>query len=234
MPTKIEWTDETWNPVTGCTPVSPGCANCYALRLAPRLQAMGQVRYARGTEVTGHWDALYDLRILSPRRRPRMIFTCSMSDLFHERVSEDLIAGIFEAMAFARQHTFQVLTKRPHRALGLAESLHWPPNLWLGASIENADFLHRVPPLLSLPVPVHFLSLEPLLGPIPNLRLQGIDWVIVGGETGPGKRPMAVDWPRQIRDQCIAAGVPFFFKRWGHLQGLEARLLDGRTWEERP
>jgi protein gp37 len=234
MPSKIEWTDETWNPVTGCTSVSPGCRNCYARRMATRLQAMGQARYAHGFEVTEHPEALVESLVSNPGRRPRLVFACSMGDLFHPAVSVGFIKDVLLRMELASNHTFQLLTKRPERAAELASPLAWPRNLWLGTSIESADYLGRIDPLLRIPVEIHFLSLEPLLGPIPNLPLAGIDWVICGGETGAGRRPMEPEWPRQVRDQCVAAGVPFFFKRWGHLRGPAAHQLDGRTWTERP
>lgn len=235
MPTKIEWTDETWNPVTGCTPVSPGCTNCYARRIATRLKAMGKPRYARGFEVTEHPDALTDSLVSNPRRKARMVFTCSMGDLFHPRVSVAFIKDVLLCMELASQHTFQVLTKRPARAAGLAAALAWPRNLWLGTSIETAEYFGRIEPLLQVPVELHFLSLEPLLGPMADLPLEHVDWVICGGETGAGARPMAPEWPRQIRDQCLAAGVPFFFKGWGRTtRGPKRRTLDGHLWEQLP
>lgn len=235
MPTKIEWTDETWNPVTGCTPVSPGCTNCYARRQATRLKAMGKPRYARGFEVTEHPDALMDSLVSNPRRKPRMVFVCSMGDLFHPRVSERFIRDVLLRMELAAQHTFQVLTKRPERAAALAPQLAWPRNLWLGTTIETAGYLPRIDSLLRVPVEIRFLSLEPLLGPIHDLPLEQIDWVICGGETGAGARPMAPEWPRLIRDQCLAASVPFFFKGWGRTGlGAKRRTLDGHLWEQLP
>jgi protein gp37 len=234
MPSKIEWTDETWNPVTGCTSVSPGCRNCYARRMATRLQAMGQARYAHGFEVTEHPAALMEPLVSNPGRKSRMVFACSMGDLFHPAVRVAFIRDVLLRMELAANHTFQLLTKRPERAAELASRLAWPRNLWLGTSIESAEYLGRITHLLQVPVETHFLSLEPLLGPILNLPLSGIDWVICGGETGAGRRPMEPEWPRQVRDQCVAAGVPFFFKRWGHLRGPAAHQLDGRTWTERP
>jgi protein gp37 len=246
MPTRIEWTDESWNPVTGCSALSRGCERCYARRWAIRLRAMGQPRYAAGFEVTEHPEAL---EIPLGWRRPRRIFTVSMGDLFHEAVRLEFIQSVFEIMDLVPHHSFQVLTKRPERAAELANALFWPANLWLGTTVEDAGYLDRIPALLRVPVPVHFLSLEPLLGPIdlvPSFavieragsmepRPSRIGWVIVGGETGPGARGMAPGWPRTIRDQCVAAGVPFFFKRWGG-SGPErdSRTLDGRLWEQTP
>jgi len=208
----IEWTDATWNPVTGCTKVSPGCKFCYAERFAARLQAMGNPRYRNGFAVTLHPDQLtLPLRWAQPRR----IFVNSMSDLFHEGVPEAFIAQVFEVMARAQWHIFQLLTKRAARVAELALRLPWPSNVWQGVSVENARYTWRIASLQPVPAAMRFLSVEPLLGPIPHLPLEGIDWVIVGGESGPCHRPMDPRWVREIRDQCLAAGVPFFFKQWG-------------------
>ena len=229
---RIEWTDTTWNPVTGCVKVSPGCKHCYAERMAMRLQKMGQERYADGFGVTLHSDLLQ-----KPLhwRKPRKIFVCSMSDLFQTGVNANFIVAVFATMVGAPQHTFQVLTKRPRRAWELAPILPWSENIWLGTSVENADYLPRIEHLRRIPAATRFLSLEPLLGPLPNLPLDGIDWVIAGGESGPGARPVEGDWLRDIRDQCIAAGVPFFFKQWGGKRRTDAgRMLDGRYWDEFP
>jgi len=231
MPTRIEWTDETWNPVTGCSAVSAGCEHCYARRWANRLQSMHQPRYANGFRVTLHPDLLEQpLRW----RRPRRIFVCSMGDLFHGDVPAAFIRRVFEVVAVAPQHTFQVLTKRTGRLLEFVAMVPWP-NLWLGATVEDEHCLRRVEQLRGMPAAVRFLSLEPLLGPLSALDVRGIHWVIVGGETGPGARGMDPAWPRSIRDQCVAAGVPFFFKRWGG-SGPEraSRTIDGRLWEEMP
>jgi protein gp37 len=228
----IEWTDATWNPVTGCTKVSPGCKNCYAERLAFRLRAMGNSRYRNGFAITLHADQL----VLPLRwRRPKRIFVNSMSDLFHEAVPDDYIRRVFDVMVQARWHTFQILTKRSRRLAALAPCLPWPPNVWQGVSVENARYLGRIADLQCVPAAVRFLSVEPLLGPIPQLPLQGISWVIVGGESGAERRPMAAQWAGDVRDQCRAVRVPFFFKQWGgRTPKAGGRVLDGRTWDERP
>ncbi len=228
----IEWTEATWNPLTGCTKISPGCKNCYALRMAKRLQAMGQPRYRNGFRLTLQPDALE-----APLRwkRPRMVFVNSMSDLFHKSVPTEFIRRCFEVMNRASLHTFQVLTKRPERAVELIDHLAWPNNVWMGTSVENADYLWRVDQLRQAPSRVRFLSLEPLLGPLPQLKLDGIGWVIVGGESGPGARAMDPKWVFEIRDACLRAQVPFFFKQWGGVhKSRTGRLLDGRTWDEMP
>ncbi len=228
----IEWTQATWNPVTGCTKISPGCAHCYAERMAKRLKAMGQIRYRHGFAVTLQPDL-----IETPLhwKSPRMIFVNSMSDLFHEDIPAAFIADCFNVMAKASQHTFQVLTKRPQRVVELASKLPWPDNIWMGTSVETADYKWRIHELEKIPARVRFLSLEPLLGRISRLPLQGIHWVIVGGESGPNARPMESEWVFDIRDRCVAAGVPFFFKQWGGVNKKKTgRLLDGRTWNETP
>jgi protein gp37 len=228
----IEWTDATWNPITGCTKVSPGCKNCYAERLAMRLQAMGNPRYRAGFEVTLHRDQL-DLPLRW--RQPRRVFVNSMSDLFHEAVPEPFIRDIFNVMVSAGWHTFQVLTKRAGRVRRLAPTLPWPPNVWQGVSVETGRYISRIESLLHVPAAIRFLSLEPLLGPLPHLPLDGIDWVIVGGESGPRSRPVEVEWVRDIRDQCRDAGVPFFFKQWGgRTPKAGGRTLDGRLWDQLP
>jgi protein gp37 len=228
----IEWTEATWNPVTGCNKISPGCKFCYAERMAYRLQAMGQERYRNAFEVTLQPDAL---EVPLRWRAPRVIFVNSMSDLFHKDVPPEYIKQVFAVMQQAPQHTFQVLTKRPERVAELGSELPWPTNVWMGTSIESIDYVWRVRALKDVPAKTRFLSVEPLLGPIPRLPLKGIHWVIVGGESGPGARPMKVEWARQIRDQCIAKGVPFFFKQWGGTNKKRAgRVLDGQTWNEMP
>ena len=228
----IEWTDSTWNPVTGCAKVSPGCKHCYAERLAARLQAMGNPRYRNGFELTLHPDQL-DLPLRW--REPRRIFVNSMSDLFHEAVPEYFIRRVFSVMGTAHWHVFQVLTKRASRLVELAERLSWPPNVWQGVSIESAEYAERARLLRRVPAAVRFLSVEPLLGPITRLPLQGIHWVIVGGESGPKARPMRPNWVIAIRNQCVTAGVPFFFKQWGgRTPKSGGRILAGRTWDEIP
>jgi len=228
----IEWTEATWNPVTGCTKISPGCQNCYAERMAKRLQAMGQKRYRNAFKVTLQPDVLEaPLRW----RRPRMIFVNSMSDLFHKDVPDEYIAECFAVMERASQHTFQVLTKRPERARDLARDLPWPRNVWMGTTVENADYTWRIHSLVEIPATTRFLSLEPLIGPIPHLPLEDIHWVIVGGESGPGARTMDGKWVFQVRDQCLAQRIPFFFKQWGGVRKCDAgRELDGRLWNEMP
>ena len=228
----IEWTQATWNPVTGCTKVSPGCKHCYAERFAGRLRSMGNPRYRNGFRVTLHPDLL-DL----PLRwnEPRLIFVNSMSALFHEEVPFCFIAQVFDTMVRARHHTFQVLTKRARRLAELAHLLPWPSNVWVGVSIEHQGYVWRADYLRQVPAAVRFLSLEPLLGPITDLDLSGIHWVIVGGESGPGARPMHPDWARSIRDLCRERGVSFFFKQWGGVHRTQrGRLLDGREWNEMP
>lgn len=229
---RIEWTQATWNPVTGCTKVSPGCKHCYAERMAKRLQAMGVPRYRNAFRVTVHPDV-----VSAPLRwkKPRLVFVNSMSDLFHPDVPVPFVQQVFATMEQSPQHTFQVLTKRPEIAEQLAHQLPWPENVWLGTSVESALYVHRVKTLRRIPAKVRFLSLEPLLGPIPRLSLQRIDWVIVGGESGPGARLMERAWVTQIRDRCLAHDVPFFFKQWGGVNKKRTgRLLDGRTWDEIP
>ncbi|MBY6274204.1 MAG: hypothetical protein CW346_18810 [Bacillaceae bacterium] len=237
----IEWTHATWNPITGCDEVSPGCDHCYARRLARRLQAMGVTQYANGFEVSFHESVL---RKPLRWKRPRLIFVNSMSDLFHPKVPlrADPRAGkpfgiidVFEVMKAAYWHQFQVLTKRPQRASRIVDKLFWPDNVWVGVSVENSDYLWRVDHLRRLPAAVKFLSLEPLLGPLDTLDLTGIDWVIVGGESGPGARPMDPNWVRAIRDKCVEAGIPFFFKQWGGTnKNRTGRLLDGVEWSQFP
>ena len=228
----IEWTEMTWNPVTGCTKVSEGCRHCYAERMALRLQAMGNRRYINGFDVTLH-DDLVDL----PRtlRQPRVIFVNSMSDLFHEDVPEEFIGRVFETMAACPQHTFQVLTKRSGRLREMASRLPWPKNVWIGVSVENQRVLGRIDDLIQVPASVRFLSCEPLLGPMDGLDLEGIAWVIVGGESGPGARPMKPEWVESILNQCRRAKVAFFFKQWGGpRKDIRGRKLNGRTYDELP
>jgi len=228
----IEWTESTWNPLTGCTKISPGCKNCYAERMAKRLKAMGQPNYANGFKLTTHQHVLE-----KPLewKSPQMVFVNSMSDLFHEDVPVDFIQQVFDVMRRAHWHTFQVLTKRSEHLLDLNQDIDWPANVWMGVSVENSDYTFRINHLRQTHARVKFLSLEPLLGPLPNLDLNDMDWVIVGGESGPGARPMEKQWVTRIRDRCVTQGVPFFFKQWGGVNKKRAgRLLDGRSWDEMP
>lgn len=230
--TTIEWTEHTWNPVTGCDKVSPGCDNCYAERMAARLQSMGSARYVNGFQVTLHED-----KVSEPLRwaKPRMVFVNSMSDLFHPEVPDEFISDVFDVMTEASLHTFQVLTKRPQRAARLLSGQSVAGNIWLGTSIETDQYTFRANHLRRIEVPVRFLSCEPLLGPLPSLSLDGISWVIVGGESGPGHRPIEADWVREIRDMSVDTNVAFFFKQWGgHTPKAGGRLLDGQEWSEWP
>jgi protein gp37 len=229
---QIEWTQCTWNPVTGCDETSPGCKNCYAKRMSNRLQAMGQKNYRNGFKVTTH---PHMIERPFEWRTPKMIFVNSMSDLFHKEVSDEFIEDVFDVMMFADHHNYQVLTKRSHRLAELAPQLPWPKNVWMGVSVETNDYLFRVDHLRETPAHIKFISFEPLLGPIPDLDLTGIDWVIVGGESGPGARPMKKEWVTDIRDRCLDSNVAFFFKQWGGVNKKKAgRLLDGRTWNQMP
>lgn len=228
----IEWTEATWNPVTGCDKVSPGCAHCYAERMAKRLHAMGTPNYANGFELTLQPQML---EVPLKWRRPRTIFVNSMSDLFHAKVPASFIAEVFRVMGRANWHQYQILTKRSDRLLELEAQLPWAPHIWMGVSVENQRFVHRIDDLRRTRARVKFLSLEPLLGPLQGLDLSGIDWVIVGGESGPRARPMDPSWVTSIRDQCRDAGVAFFFKQWGGVfKSRTGRELDGRTWDEMP
>ena len=228
----IEWTDCTWNPVTGCTKISPGCDNCYAERMATRLKAMGQPKYAREFEVVAHESCLADpLEWTSPH----MIFVNSMSDLFHKQVPLEFIQRVFDTMRAAEQHVFQVLTKRSARMAQLSGSIDWPDNVWAGVSVENQDYAFRLDHLREVAASVRFVSFEPLIGPVTNVDLAGIDWVIVGGESGPGARPMDEEWVLDLKQASQDAGVPFFFKQWGGTNKKAAgRDLLGRTWDGLP
>lgn len=234
----IEWTEATWNPVTGCTKVSPGCAHCYAETFAERFRGVPGHPYERG----------FDLQVRPERltqplewKRPRLIFVNSMSDLFHRDLPLEFIQSVFDTMVRADWHTFQVLTKRSERLAELAPKLPWPANVWMGVSVENQRWTSRIDDLRRVPAAVRFLSCEPLLGPL-NLNLSGIHWVIAGGESGARARPMRPEWARAIRDQCEAAGAPFFFKQWGAHgedgdrvgKSKAGRLLDGKTWNSLP
>jgi protein gp37 len=229
---KIEWTESTWNPVTGCTEISVGCKNCYARRLALRLKAAGSPNYANGFRVTLHPHAL-DIPLRW--RRPRVIFVNSMSDLFHEDVPLDFILHVFDVMSRAPHHQFQVLTKRSERLLELSPRLTWPENVLMGVTVENADYTFRIDHLRQTSAALKFISFEPLLGPVPDIDFEGIDWVIVGGESGPHARPIHPDWVIDIRDQCRNAKIPFFFKQWGGTNKKKAgRILQGRTYNQIP
>lgn len=239
----IEWTEATWNPVAGCTILSPGCTNCYAMRMAKRLEAMGQEKYAGTTRVSGgraKWTGTIRLdeealNVPFTWKTGRTIFVNSMSDLFHEQVPLAFIERVFDTMAKTPHHTYQILTKRAERLAGLDAELIWPSNVWMGVSVENADYVSRIDYLRRTGAAIKFLSLEPLLGPLNNLDLQSIDWVIAGGESGPGARPLDPNWVRSIRDQCVNVDVAFHFKQWGGVNKKKAgRILDGRTWDELP
>ena len=237
----IEWTEATWNPTTGCDRTSAGCDHCYAMALAKRLKAMGQPKYQRDgdprTSGPGFGVSPHDAALDLPRgwHTPRTVFVNSMSDLFHEEVPLDFIQRVFTVMAETPQHTYQLLTKRSARLRKVCGSLPWPPNVWVGVSVETDRYLFRVDHLRQVPAAVRFLSLEPLLGPLPRLSLEGIGWVIVGGESGPEARPIHLDWVTAIRDGCGAATVPFFFKQWGgRTPKAGGRQLQGRTWDEVP
>jgi protein gp37 len=229
---KIEWTDATWNPVTGCNKVSPGCKHCYALTFAERWRGIPGHHFEQGFDLR-----LWPQRLKLPLawKTPRRIFVNSMSDLFHERVPLEFIKQVFETMIACPQHQFQILTKRPEQLLKLCGSLDWPENIWMGVSVENEKYAFRSELLRKVPAKVRFLSVEPLIGPIPRLPLRGIHWVIVGGESGPGARPMLPEWVTSIHEQCIRARVPFFFKQWGGVRKHEnGRKLRGRTFDEMP
>jgi len=228
----IEWTESTWNPLTGCTKVSSGCKHCYAERMAARLRAMGQPNYVNGFDLTLHENAL---ELPLTWKKPQTIFVNSMSDLFHKEVPSEFILRTFDVMRRADWHRYQILTKRSERLLELSPVLPWKGHIWMGVSVESQGYAHRIEQLRRTGAAVKFLSLEPLLGPLPVLDLEGIDWVIVGGESGPGARPMKPEWVLQIRDQCQQAYVPFFFKQWGGTRkDKTGRQLDGRTWDEMP
>jgi protein gp37 len=228
----IEWTGATWNPSTGCDALSPGCDNCYAERLTHRLKAMGQKKYRNGFQLTLHPDTLeLPLRWKQPQR----IFVNSMSDLFHHDVPFEYIQRVFATMRRASWHQFQVLTKRSGRMLAVADEIDWPENVWMGVSVESEKYTSRIDHLRKTGAKTKFLSLEPLLGPLDGLDLKGIDWVIVGGESGPGSRPMEAEWVTSIRKQCRQAKVAFFFKQWGGVQKKRTgRVLEGRTYDEMP
>jgi protein gp37 len=229
---KIEWTQATWNPITGCSKISPGCKNCYAERMAKRLQVMGQPNYANGFQLTIHEHMLE--RPLH-WKTPQLIFVNSMSDLFHEDVPLEFVQRVFDIMHRASWHFFQILTKRSERLLELSPSIKWPTNVWIGVSVESERYTFRIEHLKQTGGHIKFLSLEPLLGPLSHLKLEGIDWVIVGGESGPNSRPILEEWVHDIRDQCLITNTAFFFKQWGgHNKKRTGRILQGRTWDQMP
>jgi len=228
----IEWTEATWNPVTGCDQVSPGCAHCYAKTFAERFKGVPGHPYEQGFGLR-----IWPERLDHPLRwkRPRTVFVNSMSDLFHEDIPDDFVARVFDVMEEADHHVFQVLTKRQDRMVKLAPDLPWPSNVWMGVSIENRRFVHRADSLREVPAAVRFISAEPLLGPLEGLDLDGIDWLIAGGESGPGHRRVDEDWITDLRDRCGDEDVAFFFKQWGgHRPKTNGRELEGRTWDEYP
>jgi len=237
----IEWTESTWNPTTGCDQTSPGCDNCYALTLAKRLKAMGTAKYQRdgdprtsgpGFGITTHPESL---SVPYGWRQPRLVFVNSMSDLFHPRVPVTFIQEVFDVMRETPRHTYQVLTKRSKRMLDLSPAIDWPSNVWMGVSVESARYRFRIDQLRQTGAAVRFISAEPLLGSLGRVDLAEIDWVIAGGESGPGARVMDIAWGRDLRDQCLEAGVKFFFKQWGgRTPKAGGRELDGRTWDDRP
>jgi protein gp37 len=229
---RIEWTGATWNPVTGCSKVSPGCAHCYAETFAERWRGICDHPYEQGFDLR-LWPSRLDIPLRW--RRPRTIFVNSMSDLFHESIPFEFVEAVFDVMRRAEWHVFQVLTKRHVRLLELADDLPWPPNVWMGVSIENRRFVHRADYLRGTPAQIKFISAEPLLGRLEGLDLTGINWLIAGGESGPGHRRVRVDWLRELRDRCADEDVAFFFKQWGGIRSKSGgRLLDGRTWDEMP
>lgn len=228
----IEWTEATWNPLTGCTKISPGCKHCYAEVMSKRLKAMGQRNYSNGFAL-----ALHEHMLEVPLRwkKPQTIFVNSMSDLFQVDVPTDFIQRVFHTMARGSWHRFQVLTKRSDRLAEMTNELNWAPNIWMGVSVENKKYTYRIDDLRHTGAKIKFLSLEPLLGPLPNLQLAGIDWVIAGGESGPGARPMNPSWVIDIRNQCRHSGIAFFFKQWGGTRKKAAgRMLEGQIWDEMP
>jgi protein gp37 len=228
----IEWTDATWNPITGCTKISPGCKHCYAERMAMRLQAMENPNYANGFELTLQ-EHMLELPL--SWKKPQMIFVNSMSDLFHKDVPLEFIQRVFDVMQQASWHRFQILTKRSERLLEVNSQIAWPANVWMGVSVENQSYTFRINDLRATNAHTKFLSLEPLLGPLPHLDLREMNWVIVGGESGPHARPMKEEWVVSIRDQCLQTGTPFFFKQWGGVNKKRSgRILQGRTWDQLP
>ncbi len=230
--TRILWTHRTWNPITGCTKISAGCDHCYAERMARRLKAMGVPKYKNGFDLTIHPDVL---EAPLSWKKPQIVFVNSMSDMFHKDVPFDYVKQIFDVMARADCHIFQILTKRSKQLVRKAPKLHWAANIWMGVTCENEHYYYRIDDLRQTDASLKFLSLEPLLGPLPELNLDGIDWVIVGGESGPGARPIKEEWVLDIKKQCAEQGVAFFFKQWGGVNKKKTgRLLQGRKYEEVP
>ncbi|RLG32078.1 hypothetical protein DRN97_08215 [Methanosarcinales archaeon] len=232
LKSKIEWTESTWNPVTGCSKISLGCSNCYAERFAKRLQRIGYPKYRNGFKVTLHPEELTKPLLW---KKPMMIFVVSMGDLFHEDVPDEFIESVFDVMNRAHWHIFQVLTKRVERMFEIASKVHWTPNIWAGVTVEHRMYISRIKILKRIPAIVKFISMEPLLSDMPTIDLHGIDWVIVGGESGPGARPMDPEWVRHIRNMVKAQDVAFFFKQWGGINKKKnGRMLDGKVWNEYP
>jgi protein gp37 len=230
--TKISWTRASWNPVTGCDRVSAGCAHCYAERMAHRLQKMGQVKYKNGFKVTLHDDAL---TLPLTWKKPRLIFVNSMSDLFHKDVPLEFIKKIFDVMSQAEWHIFQLLTKRSERLASLAPKLPWPENIWAGVTVESAQYYKRLDDLRQVPSEVRFVSMEPMLGPMSDFPIDDIDWIVLGGESGPGARPMEKQWVNEVHNRCKQNNIPFFFKQWGGSNRKETGcLLDGKCYHEMP
>ncbi|MBU2548857.1 MAG: phage Gp37/Gp68 family protein [Proteobacteria bacterium] len=228
----IEWTEATWNPTTGCSKISLGCKNCYAERMTRRLQATGHPNYVKGFQLAVHESSLI---IPFKWKSSRLIFVNSMSDLFHEDVPGEFVHKVFTAMNIANWHTYQILTKRSERLLAMDVDLSWNKHIWMGVSVENTNFIHRIDQLRQTGAELKFISIEPMLGPLKKIDLSGIDWVIVGGESGPGARPMKSVWVEDVRDQCLEAGVPFFFKQWGGVNKKSTgRVLEGRVWSQMP
>lgn len=237
----IEWTEATWNPTTGCDRISAGCDNCYALTLARRLKAMGSTKYQNdgdprtsgpGFGVTVHGESL---SIPKRWREPKLVFVNSMSDLFHARIPLEYVQDVFKVMADTPRHTYQILTKRASRLAKLAPKLDWPSNVWIGVSVEDQNHTDRIDHLRNVPAAVRFVSAEPLIGPLDDLNLQDVDWLIAGGESGQGSRPIDSGWVRSLRDQCVSNQTAFFFKQWGgRTPKAGGRTLDGRTWDEMP
>jgi len=229
---KIEWTESTWNPITGCTKISEGCQNCYAEKMAARLQSMGQEKYKNGFKLSLHPN---ELEKPLKWKKSQVIFVCSMSDLFHKDVPSEYIIKVFEIMNKAHWHTFQVLTKRSERLLEFIDKVDWTPNIWLGVTVESQNYTSRVNDLVKTPASVKFLSIEPMISEIKEIPLKGVDWVIVGGESGTSSRYLDPSWVISVKNQCVKANVPFFFKQWGGVNKKKnGRLLEGRTWSEQP
>ena len=229
---KIEWTESTWNPVTGCTKISEGCKNCYAERMAVRLKAMGNKNYENGFNLTIH-KHMFELPLTW--KKPQTIFVNSMSDLFHEDIPIEIIQQLFHVMKEAYWHKFQILTKRPERLMILSEEIDWPVNVWMGVTVEHENYSNRIEYLRSCKSNYKFVSFEPLLGPVHKINLEGIDWVIVGGESGPNARLIERNWVVEIKNQCVDNTIPFFFKQWGGINKKKnGRLLEGRTWNQMP